>query len=246
MRLATVVFVLTLSALAQAQNAGIVGDVRDPDGGVIPGAAVSLTSPAMPATATVATNALGQFRFPNLAAGTYQLSVAIAGFRTARRQIEVTSAGNTMANFDLQLGSLTESVTVVTAGVPAVSAFAGNSSFPARQEVMDSPASARPIDPSGPVRVGGSIVEPRKIRDVKPIYPVDAAAAGATGVVALDAVLSADGSLKDVRVVQGVPGAPSLEQAALTAVMSWAFTPAKLNGRPVDVTMTVVVSFQMR
>lgn len=246
MRLATVVFVLTLSAFAPAQNAAIVGDVRDPDGGVIPGAAVSLTSAAMNATVTVVTNARGQFRIPDLAAGTYQLSVAIAGFRTARRQIEVASAGNIMANFDLQLGSLTESITVVTAGVPSVQAFAGNDSFPPRQEAMDTPARPRSIDPSGPIRVGGSIAEPRKIRDVKPTYPVDAAAAGATGVVVLDAILAADGSVKDVRVVRGVAGAPSLEQAALTAVMSWAYTPAKLNGRPVDVSMAVIVSFQMR
>ncbi len=94
-----------------------------------------------------------------------------------------------------------------------------------------------------PLRVGGSIKEPRKIKDVKPVYPADAEAAGIQGVVILEAVVSPSGSVSDARVLRSVPG---LDQAAVDAVRQWEFTPTLLNGVPVPVIMTVTVNFTLR
>ena len=92
----------------------------------------------------------------------------------------------------------------------------------------------------GPERVGGDIREPRKVRDVRPIYPPSAEAAGATGIVIMEAVLDRSGMVRDVKVLKG---APMLDEAATTAVRQWLYTPARLNGVPVDVGMFVTITF---
>ena len=94
-----------------------------------------------------------------------------------------------------------------------------------------------------PLRVGGDIKEPKKLRDVKPVYPADAEAAGIQGVVILEAVIGPSGAVTDARVLRSVPG---LDQAAVDSVRQWEFTPTLLNGVPVSVIMTVTVNFTLR
>jgi protein TonB len=91
--------------------------------------------------------------------------------------------------------------------------------------------------------VGGAIREPKKIQDVKPVYPADALAAGAEGTVIIEAVIARDGSVVDARVLRSVT---LLDAAALGAVRQWRFTPTLLNGVPVEVVMTVSVQFRAR
>ncbi|HYN09853.1 MAG TPA: TonB family protein [Vicinamibacterales bacterium] len=97
--------------------------------------------------------------------------------------------------------------------------------------------------PTAPVRVGGHVKEPRKLRHVPPIYPADAAAAGIEGVVVLEAVIAKDGFVKDLTVLKSVP---MLDEAALGAVRLWQFSPTLLNGVPIEVAMTVTVHFTAR
>ena len=92
----------------------------------------------------------------------------------------------------------------------------------------------------GPIRVGGHIREPRKMLHVPPVYPPEALAADVQGVVILDAVLGIDGSVADLKVLRSIP---LLEQAAIDAVRQWRFTPTLLNGKPVEVAMSITVSF---
>lgn len=97
--------------------------------------------------------------------------------------------------------------------------------------------------PQAPLRVGGQIEAPRKIRHVDPIYPSIAKAARASGMVIIDAVISKDGSVKDAKVTRS---SPLLDRAALDVVLQWRYTPPTLNGTPVDVIMTVVVNFTLK
>ena len=92
------------------------------------------------------------------------------------------------------------------------------------------------------VRVGGTITEPKKIRDVKPAYPPVALQSGVEGMVILEAVVGTDGSVKSAGVLRGHP---LLDQAAVDAVLQWRYTPTLLNGVPVDVVMTVTVNFTL-
>ena len=87
---------------------------------------------------------------------------------------------------------------------------------------------------------GGNVTEPRKIRDVKPIYPAIARTARVTGIVIIEATVAADGTVRDPRVLRSVP---LLDAAALGAIRQWLFTPTRLNGVPVDVIMTATMSF---
>jgi outer membrane biosynthesis protein TonB len=69
-----------------------------------------------------------------------------------------------------------------------------------------------------PVRVGGNIPPPQKIKDVRPVYPPDAQRAGVQGVVIIEATVSTTGTVRDAIVKRSIP---LLDQAALDAVKQW-------------------------
>jgi protein TonB len=94
-----------------------------------------------------------------------------------------------------------------------------------------------------PVRPGGDITAPRRIKDVAPVYPAIAQSARVQGDVIIEATIGVDGKVQDARVLRSVP---LLDQAAVTAVRGWEYTPTLLNGQPVAIIMTVTVRFQLQ
>ena len=94
-----------------------------------------------------------------------------------------------------------------------------------------------------PVRVGGNLRVPAKIKDVRPRFPPVAEQARVQGVVIIEAVVDDRGEVANARVLRSIP---LLDDAALTAVSQWQFTPALLNGAPVGVIMTVTVNFVLQ
>lgn len=92
-----------------------------------------------------------------------------------------------------------------------------------------------------PIRVGGTIETPRKIRDVAPVVPALARTAGVFGTVILEITIDPDGAVKDARVLRSIP---LLDAAALDAVRQWRYEPTVLKDRPVSVLMTVPITFQ--
>jgi len=101
-------------------------------------------------------------------------------------------------------------------------------------------AAARAKAKRAPVRVGGRIKAPTKIKDVKPVYPAIAQSARVAGVVTIEATIGFDGKVVDAKVVRS---SPLLDQAALDAVRQLEYTPTLLNGVPVSVLVTVTVNF---
>jgi TonB family protein len=91
-----------------------------------------------------------------------------------------------------------------------------------------------------PVRIGGQIKAPTKIKDVKPVYPAIAQSARVAGAVTIEATIGPDGKVADAKVVRSIP---LLDQAALDAVRQWEYTPTLLNGVPVPVLVTVTINF---
>jgi len=94
--------------------------------------------------------------------------------------------------------------------------------------------------PTGPMRVGGMVKEPRAIKMLPPVYPPLAARAHVSGIVVLEATLTTDGVVSEIRVVSGHP---LLTDAAIHCVKQWRYEPTLLNGTPVAVILTARVHF---
>ena len=94
--------------------------------------------------------------------------------------------------------------------------------------------------PNEPVRVGGSIKEPKKLKTENPSYPEEARRAGLRGNVVLECLVDTKGIVADVRVVSGVP---PLTDAATRAVKKWRYTPLLSNGSPLPFIVTVTIVF---
>jgi Carboxypeptidase regulatory-like domain/TonB dependent receptor-like, beta-barrel len=107
------------SAAVRAQEARgtITGTVRDASGGVIQGATVTITNIAMQTDVAVVSNAVGVFQVPYLIPGTYRVTGALSGFKTAAREVELRIADRLEVDLSLATGTAVETVTV-TADTP--------------------------------------------------------------------------------------------------------------------------------
>jgi periplasmic protein TonB len=75
-----------------------------------------------------------------------------------------------------------------------------------------------------------------------PQYPAIARAARIQGTIVLQATIAKDGTIQNLRVINGPP---MLQQAAIDAVRSWRYKPYLLNGEPVEVETTINVVFNL-
>ena len=105
---------------------------------------------------------------------------------------------------------------------------------------VDPQPSAGDPPPSQPVRVGGTIRSPQKIKHVDGVAPAAARQAGVFGMVVVEIIIGADGSVQSAKVLRSIP---LLDQAAVDAAKQWVYEPTLLNGVPVPVIMTVTVNF---
>jgi TonB family protein len=225
------------------------------------------------ASRSAQTDGTGQFALTGLPDGAYLLTVRLPGFRRDERRIDVVAGAELTENVQLRVGSKEETMTIfgsgqAGAGAEMALAFRQESTtsvaglLDAAKQATDAgrleeaEASVRQAlailhaaqpravpTPSGAVRIGGDIKEPRKIVDVPPVYPAAARAAGIQGIVILEATIDTQGYVADAHVLRGVP---ELDDAALDAVRQWAYTPTLLSGQPVAVVMTVTVNFSLR
>jgi protein TonB len=76
-------------------------------------------------------------------------------------------------------------------------------------------------------------------------YPEDMAEAGVGGKVFIEFVVRADGSITDVRVLRGIPAAPSLDSEAVRVVKAMPkWIPGQQGGKPVDVVYRLPIMFR--
>ena len=97
--------------------------------------------------------------------------------------------------------------------------------------------------PTGPIRPGGKVKYPEKVRDVRPVYPQMAILSRVEGRVIIEATIGVDGRVKDARIVRSKQ---LLDRAALDAVEQWVFSPTLLNGVPVPVLISIIVDFKLQ
>jgi periplasmic protein TonB len=97
--------------------------------------------------------------------------------------------------------------------------------------------------PLSPVRPGGNITSPTRVKYVPPDYPLIAQRNKVEGIVIIEAIIGIDGSVQDARVIRSET---LLDKAALDAVRQWKYTPTRLNGQPTPVIVTITVRFTLR
>jgi TonB family protein len=96
----------------------------------------------------------------------------------------------------------------------------------------------------GPYRPGSGVMPPRLLREVKAGYTEEARRASIEGEVVLEIVVRRDGSVSDVKLLNGLPR--GLNERAIAAVRQWRFAPATRLGQAVDVVVEVAVEFKLR
>jgi len=105
------------------------------------------------------------------------------------------------------------------------------------------PFSPAPLWHTGAVSVGNGIAPPAKVKNVLPVYPLEAQNAKAQGLVIVEVRIEPDGRVSNARLMRSVP---QLDQAALDAVSQWEFAPTlDREGRPTPVIMAVTVQFTL-
>jgi len=98
---------------AQATRATLLGTITDQSGAALPGITVTATETRTNVSHTTTTNATGNYTFPNIPDGIYNVKGELEGFKTVVRE-GVRLAVNTSVRIDLSLevGGLQETVTV--------------------------------------------------------------------------------------------------------------------------------------
>ncbi len=92
------------------------------------------------------------------------------------------------------------------------------------------------------IRVSSGVQEAKVLNRVQPSYPPLASRARIQGTVVLEAIIAKDGTVQNLRVVEGHP---MLVQAAVQAVQQWRYQPTILNNEPVEVETVINVVFKL-
>ena len=120
---------LTAAAAGAQTTSTISGRVVDSEGGALPGAIVTVRHVDTALTRSAATDRTGWYVFPLLPVGAWEVRAEMPGFKPlVRKGIEVTIAENAIVDFSLQVGGVTEEVTV-SADVSDVNVSTGELSY---------------------------------------------------------------------------------------------------------------------
>jgi TonB family protein len=110
-------------------------------------------------------------------------------------------------------------------------------------EVVSSLLTARVSVPQRATPISQGVTPGEIERKINAVYPAQARSVRQQGTVVLQALITEEGSVKDVTVVSGPP---LLRQAASDAVKQWKYKPYRLNGQPVAIQTQIKVEFKMQ
>jgi hypothetical protein len=102
-----------ICAFGQAVTGTLLGTVTDQSGATVPAARVTITEQSTGVSRSTDTTTAGYYAFPDLAPGTYTVSVQLAGFKRAVRQdVQVLLNSTVRVDSQLQTGDVAESIEV--------------------------------------------------------------------------------------------------------------------------------------
>jgi len=129
--------------LAQIPGGAVTGFVRDSSGAAVADARVQAVSHATARARTIVTTAQGDYNFPALAVGEYEISVEAPGFRRTARAAIVEAGTTTRADFVLQIGDLRASISVAAASPQMHYDSASVSGIVTRDQIAATPLNGR-------------------------------------------------------------------------------------------------------
>src|SRR3984893_15494144 len=138
-------FLFLLVALplrAQSVTGVIAGTVMDPSGAAVADATISAVCPDTNQTRVVTSGSVARYLLPDMAICVYKVSVSSQGFKTTVRNVTVTVAQETKADFRLELGERTETITVEAAS-PLVEFSPGVNNEVDTKSIVDLPTEGR-------------------------------------------------------------------------------------------------------
>ena len=141
---ACLVAFLALADAAHAQNAQVIGNIKDNTGGLAPGVTVTARNVETGLTRAAVTDGKGDYRLPALPPGRYTLTAELSGFSTETRSDIVLVIDQTATiNLTLQPAAIQESVTV-TGDSPIVDTTASAvATSVSNEQIQDLPVASR-------------------------------------------------------------------------------------------------------
>jgi hypothetical protein len=140
----TVLCLTTVVLVGQTFRGGISGTVADASGSAVAGAAVKLVSPDTGLTREEVTTSTGEFVFPDLALGKYDITVTQAGFDTVHVTGVVVDAGKTATvGLKLEVAKQATTIEVAASTVAIETASSAETSIINTQQLLDIPLNGR-------------------------------------------------------------------------------------------------------
>jgi periplasmic protein TonB len=124
-------------------------------------------------------------------------------------------------------------------GVPGAPFIPG---LPATSDAPHEPTPPVQPRPAKPLHVSEPLIQAKLVRRVDPAYPPLAVQLRREGRVELHAIISRDGSIQSLEVINGDP---LFIQSALAAVRQWRYQPTILDGQPVEVDTQITVIYTL-
>lgn len=143
-----VVWMTGPTVAAQTSYGTIVGTVTDNTGAQVSGARIVLKSNETNATQTTISGSGGTYSFLNLSPGAYSVTTSDAGFKaTTRNGIDVTIGGSTRVDISLQVGDVTETISVDAAATASLQTDTSSlGGVVEGQQVTESPLNGRDVN----------------------------------------------------------------------------------------------------
>lgn len=167
--LAAAVLVFLGAGAAWAQStASLIGTVRDPSNAVVAGATLTLTSAETGASRTVQSSGSGEYSFPQVLPGTYQLSVGSQGFKaTLVRSLELQVNLQSVVNINLQVASVGESVDILDKAPVINTADASTGNPFDTKQVLELPLEGRSVTGLLSLQTGVTFLGSTDVQDAR-------------------------------------------------------------------------------
>jgi hypothetical protein len=141
--LLAIIIALPLSSMAQFEAGSVLGTVKDQTGALIPNAKVQIKSLATNTLRETVSNASGEWSFPALEPGRYEVTVRQTGLRDEVRTFELAVGQRFQLDVEMSVGTASQSITVSASGEMLETSSSDLSNVRTRQQVVDLPLNSR-------------------------------------------------------------------------------------------------------